>query len=155
MDSKKVGAYILARCRAQQVSMNQTKLQKLMYIVYGAYLVLENDRLCEEHPKAWPYGPVFPSVQKFFAKKKNFDEVTPSFIDTDEYIDLKNNQILNDIIDNTIETFGSFTAKQLSDWSHKENSPWEKACASSNGQWNTVISDSVIKDYFKTEVMSS
>lgn len=155
MDSKKVGAYILARCKDKGIPMNQTKLQKLMYIVYGAYLVLENDRLCEEHPKAWPYGPVFPRVQKYFAKEGNFADVGPSLVNAEEYKSMKENDKLNEIIDNAIETFGSFTAKQLSDWSHKENSPWAKANASSNGQWNTEISDDVIKEYFQNEVMSS
>ena len=43
---------------------NQTQLNKLLYIAYGTLLVKKNERLTKERPSAWPYGPVFPRLQK-------------------------------------------------------------------------------------------
>lgn len=39
-----------------------TKIHKLLYISYGIFLARENKRLTNEHPQAWPFGPVFPRV---------------------------------------------------------------------------------------------
>lgn len=152
-DSVNVGKYILSLCKETGIYMNQTKLQKLMYVVYGVCLARDNDRLCEEHPKAWPFGPVFPRVQKFFAKEKNFTEVSPSLSKTEEFKPLRDNKELNNIIASVIKTFGNYTAMQLSEWSHKDGSPWVTALNSNNGQWNSEISDEVIKSYFSEHVI--
>lgn len=152
-DSIEVGKYILSLCKEAGIEMNQTKLQKLMYVVYGAYLANDGKRLCEEHPKAWPFGPVFPRVQKHFAKAENFTDVSPSLNKTEKFKLLSENNELNNIISSVIKTFGNYTAMQLSDWSHKEGSPWRKALDSNNGQWNSEISDEVIKSYFLNHVI--
>lgn len=152
-DSIKVGKYILSLCKEAGIYMNQTKLQKLMYVVYGAYLANDDERLCDEHPKAWPFGPVFPKVQKYFAKSENFTEVSPSLSKTEEFKSLTENEKLNNVITSVIKVFGHYSAKDLSEWSHKNGSPWVIALNSNNGQWNSEISDEVIKSYFLNHVI--
>ena len=36
-----------------------TQAQKILYCCYGATLAKYDERLTDEHPKAWPNGPVF------------------------------------------------------------------------------------------------
>ena len=65
-------AYIAKLCAMKNYFVNLTKLQKLMYCVYGAVLVHSDLRICKEHPRAYPHGPVFPKLYNF-AKKHHFD----------------------------------------------------------------------------------
>ena len=65
-------AYIAKLCAMKNYFVNLTKLQKLIYCVYGAVLVHSDTRICKEHPKRYPHGPVFPKLYNF-AKKHHFD----------------------------------------------------------------------------------
>ena len=69
LDSLQVMAYIIKRCHEKEITLNITKLQKLMYCCYGTVLGKFGLRLIDEYPAAWQYGPVFPealrSVQFF------------------------------------------------------------------------------------------
>ena len=61
--------YIVALMNQRGLEINMTKLQKLLYIAYGTYLAIKNQRLTNEHPQAWPYGPVFPTTRNRLLKK--------------------------------------------------------------------------------------
>lgn len=152
MNSVDIGKYILSLCKEKGIFMNQTKLQKLMYIVYGAYMALDDKRMCDEQPRAWPFGPVFPNAQQYFANKDNFTAVSPSSYQDDNFEELRKNEGLTEIIKDVIDQFGCYSAKELSDWSHRNDSPWKKALDSNNNQWNSVISDSVINEYFSKHI---
>lgn len=58
--SSEVMAYILNYGNSHEHPLNKTQAQKLLYCCYGAILAQFDERLTDEHPKAWPYGPVFP-----------------------------------------------------------------------------------------------
>lgn len=122
--SSDVMAYILYFCRTTMpaISVNSTKAQKLLYCCYGAVLAERNERLTDEHPKAWPYGPVFPRTFNDINKHRLTVGMAVSFKDScpPDVLDLMNRTIL---------AFGRYTATQLSNWSHMPNSPWSKADA--------------------------
>ena len=63
-----VATYIAALANEKRVSVNMTKIQKLLYIAYGIYLAVKDSRLTNEHPQAWPYGPVFPTTRNKLQK---------------------------------------------------------------------------------------
>ncbi|MDR1054371.1 MAG: hypothetical protein LBL90_00730 [Prevotellaceae bacterium] len=44
--------------------------------------------------------------------------------------------------------FGKWTASALSEWSHKEGSPWEKTVSTEEFKWGDKIEDGYIKSYF-------
>lgn len=149
-DSLDVAAYIAQQCRAQNIAYNNTKIQKLLYIAYGVFLAKKGKKICKESPKAWPYGPVFPRVFKYIHNGNN--------IDIDMYSAILENELPQeekDIFSAIVSFFGKYTAGQLSAWSHKENSPWDKAIKRENGAgWNVIIDDEDIIDYFKSYVLA-
>lgn len=117
-----VMAYVLDYCNnaSPLIQTNSTKAQKLLYCCYGAVLAATNERLTDEHPKAWPYGPVFPRTFIDISKHRltvgmarGFEASCPTDI--------------LDLINKTIRAFGKYTATQLSNWSHMKDSPWSKA----------------------------
>lgn len=146
-DSVKMGEYLASYATCKGYDINQTKLQKLLYILYGAYLTIQDQPLLNEQPKAWPYGPVFPRVQKKFAKNMDFSSVN---VDAPEYNDIREDTFLNSLIDDVLNTFGNWSAQALSEWSHASGSPWAKALANNNMTFNAVLSPKDIKEYFKT-----
>ena len=136
-DSVMIANALLWKAQQSGVSMNLTKINKILYIIYGFTLSMFKKRLTEEHPKAWPYGPVFPRVNK---------KVDPSLpASSEDYEKLP--EMIRSIIDGAIHSFGNWTAAELSAWSHQAGGPWDLTYKMSS-KWNTVIDDSLIYDYF-------
>jgi uncharacterized phage-associated protein len=140
-DSNDVMAYILGVCEKNDIPWNATKAQKLMYCCYGTVLAAFGDKLTEEAPQAWQYGPVFPRT--FNGLRKN--RIKPG---EDHGFSTACDPKWLPLIDQTVKTFGKFTASELSTWSHKNGSPWARA--TNNGKELLVqIPASYIAEYFE------
>jgi uncharacterized phage-associated protein len=146
LDSKDVAAYVLSYCKEHGIECNITKLQKLLYCSYGVILAVLEARLTQEHPQAWPYGPVFPRTYKAFTKKSIDLSWKQKVVDS-----LPDNALR--LINATLEFFGQFPAGKLSSWSHNAGSPW--SLVSDNGKNIPVqMDDFQIMMYFRAEVVS-
>lgn len=136
--SLKVASEIARICRAERIHYNNTKLQKLLYCCYGCCLVAFDARICDEYPKAWQYGPVFPRVFRYMNKGK--DILSPDLtLNAPEFVQV----LLRDVV----LTFGQYTAGALSNWTHEDGSPWAfvvKEMEEPNG----TIPDDKIRQYF-------
>lgn len=139
-----VAFYIIAWANQNKVTINLTKTQKLLYVAYGANLILGKDRLCNEHPQAWPYGPVFPTTRKKLLKV-NLSEIT---MDSEILAEVREDDYLKEVVKFVFEGFGNKTAGQLTAWSHRPNSPWEETTHMSNFKWGNEIPDAYIYEYF-------
>lgn len=135
--------FIVAYANENCYTINMTKLQKLLYICYGLYLAVMGERLTNEHPQAWPYGPVFPKTRKMLLKE-DFDDITS---------DKVNKQLLDNKIKSLIElvfnTYGQNTASELTAWSHMPNSPWDRTVNKDGFKWGGQIPDEYILPFFK------
>lgn len=146
-DSRDVAAYIAQQCQKNNISYNNTKIQKLLYCVYGVMLAWKDIRVCDEYPRAWTYGPVFPKVFNYIYKKKNIAEFSTTIFEG-EYEELKT------AVHRVLEVFGSLSASELSAWTHREGSPWWKVVKLGNAGWNSFMPDEYIKEYFKENVLA-
>lgn len=140
-----IARYIIAVANKKGKSINMTKLQKLLYITYGIYLAVNDSRLFEEHPQAWPYGPVFPTTRNRLLST-DFYGITFS---SSEFVALRSDQDINALIDLVFRSFGDWTASQLTEWSHRNGSPWERTVELEGFTWGNRIPDDFIKPYFK------
>lgn len=139
-----VATYVAALANERRVSVNMTKIQKLLYIAYGIYLAVKNSRLTNEHPQAWPYGPVFPTTRNKLQKKDLLDiNLEDSLLD-----EIKNDEEINSLMELVFSNFGTMTAVSLSEWSHQEGSPWYYTVHAEKFKWGDTIPDDLIKDYF-------
>lgn len=123
--SSNVMAYVLYFCKNHQptpIPVNDTKAQKLLYCIYGAVLAESNERLTDEHPRAWPFGPVFPRTFNDIKKHRLTVEMAQEFQRECPSATLQ-------LIHQTLIVFGKYTATSLSTWSHRIGSPWSKADA--------------------------
>lgn len=137
-----MAAHIARICIINNFNYNNTKIQKLLYCCYGCFLAKYNERLVDEYPRAWQYGPVFPRVFNYIHKKKDLMERTPI---TDLPEDKEN------FLRNIINVFGKYDAVPLSEWSHKKGSPWEQVVSEFGLQ--QFIPDDIIKNYFKENIV--
>lgn len=132
------------------VQLNKTQMQKLLFMCYGFYLAKAGKPLfSDDSPKAWPFGPVFPRVNKKF-----IPGVKPSEISTEKQKNFSANPKALDIVAKVVEKFYKVSAHDLSEWSHKEGGPWSKTIYGEDGNnknivWNKKIEDDIICDYFK------
>lgn len=116
-----------------QLLLNMTQTQKLLYIAYGIEMARANMRLTDEHPQAWPFGPVFPRVHSrvdFSTTPPNPGEISGEIVG-----------LLRDVV----RAFGRTSATKLSEWSHSKDSPWDKT---PKDKWGRPLSDGDIREYF-------
>lgn len=133
---------MLALANEMGYALNVTKVQKLMYIVYGYFLAKEDIVIFDESPKAWPFGPVFPKTRKKVNFGKVYDKSNPEFQEI-----VKDENLVN-IMTSIVEKYAKYSATTLSDWSHAEGGPWYKTTKEEGFNWNMPIKNDYIKEYF-------
>lgn len=145
-NSVSVACYIAAMVNSRKLGLNMTKLQKLLYIVYGTYLSLYERRLTNEHPQAWPYGPVFPTVRNKLLKKDLLSIRQESY---DGQIP-EGDKELEQVVNLVLNSFGNKNATTLTLWSHQDGSPWDRIASQDGFTWGEQIPDSYIQEYFNS-----
>ncbi len=140
-----IGRYLATYATAKGVAITHTSLQKLLYIIYGSYLVVEQEPLFDEEPQAWPYGAVFSSLHKYYSKSKSID-IEP--LSSRDFEKLRVEKHLNKTIDMVIANFGEWSAEQLINWSRQSGSPWAVTLAKSGVEFGATISKREIERYF-------
>jgi uncharacterized phage-associated protein len=144
-DSVLLARYLVALAYSKGIVLNMTKLQKLLFILYGYYQATHNHRIITEHPQAWPYGPVFPRVHKFV------DVTKPSALDNLEFSEIVQDDLLNQTLNTIISKYSVYNASQLSGWSHMTGSPWERTTQTKDFKWSKEIPDEYISEYFSAK----
>ncbi|MBS4050385.1 Panacea domain-containing protein [Methylomonas rivi] len=133
--------------------LSPMKLQKLVYFAHGWFLSLSKGQpLIDEKIEAWRYGPVVPSLYHEFKSlgsktirdyatdmDKDFEIVTPH---------LPDDESLSAFIKKIWEVYGKYDGIQLSNITHKPDTPWAKVWGENGVPKNTDIPDSDIKEYF-------
>lgn len=126
--------------------LNRTQINKILFAVYGKYLVAAGQPLfVDDSPKAWPYGPVFPLVNK----RVDISEVVTFPQNKIELF--KQNRMAQEIVVEMVNAMYDKSAKELTDWSHRPGSPWYRTIYKDNGEhagWNTQIPNEYIREYF-------
>ena len=141
-----IALYIIARANELKYGINVTKVQKLLYIVYGVYLRVYGQRLVDEHPQAWPYGPVFPNTRSMILEELNPEDLSYSMADVKE--EIRNDESLSRVMTFVFTHFGTWNAGQLTEWTHRKNTPWFKTTNQVDFCWGDIIPDSYIYDFF-------
>lgn len=144
-------------------TFSHMKLHKMLYIVYGVYLVLYSESVCAS-PRYWPMGPVFPRLYRQLRKQQNRTQETALLMNYfDNYESLKDEKKIDTqtatqiekVVNSVVKSFGGFTASALSDWSHEPNSPWARMNDEIGDSWNEIISNDYIKEYFEKNVVKN
>lgn len=151
-----IAKYILCK-----VKCTHLKLEKLVYLCFAEYLCQYDKELYMDEIYAYKYGPVVKSVYDKY-KRYGYREIEQD----DEDIDATNiyempsrSRILFaedgiskiKSIDETIEKYGEFSAIELVEITHRNNTPWD---ISGKGAFrNEIIENDIIKKYHCNETI--
>lgn len=139
-----IARYIVERCNSMNMSINNFKLQKILYFVQAEFLVSKNEPCFIEEIQALDFGPVVPAVYYAYRMfgSANIPFVTKSRIP--QIVSSRDKKLLNGIIDECAK----YSTSTLMEITHNQT-PWIDAYRL--GQ-NTEITKESIKEYFKEEV---
>lgn len=118
--SPSVMAYILYKAKKAGHPISKTQAQKLLYCCYGIVLAAFDERLTDEHPKAWPGGPLFPRALSAINGRRLTTGMAEIFIASCPADWLR-------LMDKTIDRFWGYSATALETWSQRKGTPWDKA----------------------------
>ena len=153
-DSRAVANQILQIGAAKGIPMSMMKLIKLVYFSHGWLLAFTGKPLCADKAEAWQYGPVFRKLYNALPYKGSAivtKPITEAFQDAPitSTFDEDDIAVMNRIVD----AYGKAGAFQLSELTHKTNSPWDITMKQAGIFTN--IDDALIESYFKQEMQAN
>jgi len=129
------------------------KLQKLVYLCYGWWLVEHAEPIINEAPEVWRHGPVFSSLYDVFkghghrpitTMQRHFFSHAPDRVyDADHET--------HDLISWVWDRYGGYSQFALSDMTHQVGTPWYETAKERNFKVpkHLEISNDVIRTHFK------
>ena len=117
--SSELASYILYKGKLADHRIDKNQLQGILYCCYGAVLAKFDDRLTSDHPKAWPFGPLFVKTVSDINHKRLTVRTAKNFIE-------RCNKDVMLLINQTIETFWIYTGRQMINWTCIKQGPWYK-----------------------------
>ena len=167
-NARAIANYFLERARREGKSLDQMKIQNLVYLANGWHLAIKGEPLIDEQVEAWGYGPVIPSVRDAFlqygdqpidvpasyfvprAGANKFDaieEVVPT-IDMANPPDL---DFVRALLDRVWNVYGKYTGIQLSNMTHEPGTPWDQVNTKYGGEIpkRTDIPVELMRDHFR------
>lgn len=130
--------------------LNKTQLNKILFYAYGIYLAETGKPLFDDdQPKAWPYGPVFPKVNRLVKP-----DIVPEGFSPDIVSLFQSDPVAMQAIKDAANKLYNKSAFKLTQWSHKEGSPWHQTIYPDDAQcrpWDTIIDNGLIQAYFSIE----
>ena len=144
--SRDVARVIIAELNRRRFGVSNDRVQCLLYIAYGLWLLALKYRLTDERPEAWRQGPVFSAVQHELADKT---EAQLAQIDDDDLPPtIRQNADLRKVIDLVMEDFGDWPDTALKMWNVRDCTPWWQFIFHTDRWERQPIPDSSTYEFF-------
>lgn len=114
-----IATYFIHRSNAEQIPINNKKLQKLVYYAQVWYMALYNQKLFSEKIEAWIHGP---AVSKLYTRYKDFMLANIP----DVKLSKKLTPITIEFLAEIWDRYGKFDGEILEQLTHNEL-PWQMA----------------------------
>lgn len=156
-DPRAVANYFLEKAKRDGRGLTPLQVIKLVYIAHGWHLALTDEKLIEESPQAWQYGPVITSLYhelKGYGNKPIssllLSDFGPIYVDGTsgpcEPIRIQPTEGLEPFLDRIWTVYGGLSGMQLSNLTHQANTPWHEAY--DEGVRNKQIDNDRIKEHY-------
>lgn len=106
--------------------LTMLQIIKLTYIAHGYYLGFTNEPLYTDDTIAWKYGPVIVGVYDMISSPKAFRQsprVIRGKIAENEFPPVKD-EFAKALIKRVWDVYGKYTGWQLTELTHRKNTPW-------------------------------
>ncbi|MDY5721688.1 MAG: DUF4065 domain-containing protein [Succinivibrio sp.] len=147
-DSRDIAAYIVKECERRNYFVNFSKLQKLMFCIYGAVLANYQQKLFDDIPYATEWGPIFPKLYKISTKEYLADGIIGYYNFRSENIKSTLDRPILKFIEEVIIHYGSKSIYELCSCVFQQDSPWFNAPLGGKIA-DTTIPDYMISQYFQ------
>lgn len=127
--------------------LSGTYVQTVLYMVYGTWLAERGERLLEEHPQMWKYGPVFPRAYSHL--KAEFTGGHDSALNERAYRSVTADPVLKEFLDRTVRTTAGRKISDLARTHVSKGSAWGRCLRENPGRWSTAIDDDAVRDEFR------
>lgn len=144
----------LSRARAEGLPLTHMQLQKLPYIAHGWGLAILKEPLISVTPRAWRYGPVYPSLYEALSRYRA--DPVDDFVrenDNDILANTRGAPIREDfsssekkLIDMVWKKYKGKEGIELSALTHEPDTPWFKTWH--EGGRNTPIQNEIISEHY-------
>lgn len=145
LDSVLVAKALQWMACTHDVSLNGSQIQTILYNAYGVWLATKGERLLEEHPQVWQYGPVFPRAYKHLKKNAGNGQVEHDMLRAecpDRF----------EFIRRCFQRFAWTSAGVLCAPHTAEGSPWKQTKNQSPDKLGVRIDDELIRQWFLQRV---
>lgn len=152
-----VAKYILSKIKCTQL-----KLQKLVYLCFADYLCDTGKELFKDKIYAFKYGPVVDTVYKRY-KEYGYKPIEKETEDIDSknifempsksriiFAEDGTEKILS--IDKTLKKYGSLSASELVDLTHKKDTPWFKTFKGIEEVYSNIELDTIKQYHINEEI---
>ena len=145
LDSVVVAKALQWMACTHEVSLNGSQIQTILYNAYGVWLATKGERLLEEHPQVWQYGPVFPRAYKHLKKNVGDGKI--------EFDMLKNESPDRfEFIRRCFQRFAWTSAAVLCTPHIADGSPWKQTKDKNSDKLGARIEDELIRQWFLPRV---
>ena len=152
-----VSDYILTQAAKSGISLTPFQIIKLVFIAHGRHLAVTNNPLLRDRIEAWKHGPVMPVLYHELKIYEDSPVSTLRYCSTPVNSNVRDeffNSVLSDkalnVIDEVVKEYGDWTVSELYQLCHEDGSPWDTCYT---GKYGVEIPDSVIKAYYKSEMV--
>jgi uncharacterized phage-associated protein len=147
-DSRAIANRILDIADRKSKPLTLMQLLKLVYLAHGWWLTFSNGKpLTDTEPQAWQYGPVHPQVYRAF-RHYGRSPISGRAINsvTGRPYDAEFGGDVDQLLEQVVDSYGSYHAFSLSDMMHRPGTPWT-ITNSQHGDYAPIPSD-LIKKHF-------
>lgn len=125
--------------------LNMSQIQVILYIAYGVWMAENGDRLFDEHPQAWQYGPVFPRV---------YSKLKKDMTDTQElYLKLMDGSPERfAFLERCFRRYAWTRASDLAAPHISKGTPWSRTRKSNPDSQTARIDDSLVAEWFSERI---
>ena len=145
LDSVLVAKALQWMACTHDVTLNGSQIQTILYTAYGVWLATKGERLLEEHPQVWQYGPLFPRAYKHLKKNAGNGQGEHDMLRTecpDRF----------EFIRRCFQRFAWTSAGVLCAPHTAEGSPWKQTKDQSPDKLGVRIDDELIRQWFLPRV---
>jgi uncharacterized phage-associated protein len=129
--------------KAENKTLTNMQLQKLVYIAHGFFLALLGEALFDDRVEAWDFGPVIPNL--YHKLKKYGAGAVTDYLESENQIERDSAEAK--IIENVWESYRQFSPEELSAMTHTTGTPWSSHYI--KGERNTTIPNHSIRDHYQ------
>jgi len=155
-----VANYFIEKSFDEGFIITPMKVLKLVYIAHGWHLGITGNPLITEQTEAWKYGPVVPSVYhtyKFFGSNDINEIIIPNNQIRSDFKLLCSDKFASVLLDKVWEEYKIYSGLQLSDMTHRENTPWEITWNKNHGSKlsGAIIPNNLIQKHYSEKLQLS